>query len=487
MIPFLASLRSRLLISYLFVVTLSLLAAALALSYLLQGYRDQVALARLADMSVPIAFQARTMVRLGASPDEIVTYLSEQANDLNVRVLLVSRQGEVLQDTAGAGNLQGQTLNIPAPPLLDARRPQLGRYVPTKGQAMLYAILPVDTLLPRASPNGVAYLVLAQRDYLASTLRELASRLLLAGAVAMAAATLIAMLIARSLYGPIRHLIVASERMAHGDYSQRVPVEGPQEMADLALGFNSMAAEVEKSRQVLRDFVANVSHELKTPLTAIRGFVQALGDGTVTDEEGKTKALAIMDEETRRLQGLVAELLDLSRIEARQIAMARGPVSLADLVRHCTEIFALRAEEQGVALQTHIAEGTVAAGDADRLEQLLTNLLDNALKHTPRGGRISITAESAQPGLLALAVADSGPGIRENELPHVFERFYTSHGGTGGTGLGLAIAREIARAHGGDISVTSTRAVGSTFTVTLPAWADEERESPPSPSPALQS
>ncbi|MHB1132344.1 MAG: sensor histidine kinase [Chloroflexota bacterium] len=474
------SLRSRLVASYLLVVALGLAAAAVALLFLLQGYRDRLVLTRLADVAGPVA----VLVRQGESAESVAALLREQTEDAQVRVLLLDRLGRVVQDSAEGEPLRGQRLTAALPPLAEPRQAVAGRYEPAGERALLFVLVRVASLLPRVEAAGVAYVVVAQPEEVVPLLAQLFPRLLAAGAVAVLAAVLIGLLVARSLYRPIRRLTVASERMSRGDYDQRVAEEGPEELAELARSFNHMAAETQRSRQVLRDFVANVSHELKTPLTAIRGFVQALGDGTVSSAEERARALAVVDVEARRLQGLVAELLDLSRLEAGQVELARRPVRLSELVAHCREIFALRAEEQGVGLVPELVADPVVAGDADRLEQLLNNLLDNALKHAPRGGEVRLAVGVPAPGLATLAVSDNGPGIAAGELPHVFQRFYTSRGSAGGTGLGLAIAREIARAHGGDLGATSLPHQATTFTATLPLW--QEQSTAPAPSVSRQ-
>ena len=479
----LRTLRSRLVASYILVVVLGLLAAAVALFFLLQGYRDRLALLRLADVSVPVAVQVRTMARQGANPDDMVAALRDQADEVQVRVILLDRQGRVLQDTTTEGSLRGRAFEVDLPPLGGPQRLWGGRYNSPSGPSLLYTVLPVAALLPTPRPpdaGGLAYVVVAQPETIGPALAELAPVLLIAAGVAVLAAVLIGLLVTRSLYRPIRRLTAASEQMSRGDYGQRVPVQGAEELVDLALSFNRMASETQRSRQVLRDFVANVSHELKTPLTAIRGFVQALRDGTATDEEERARALGIIDGEARRLQGLVAQLLDLSRMEAGQVAMQRQPVLLVDLVRRCLDIFSLRAEGQDVRLAADVPADLAVVGDADRLEQLLNNLLDNALKHSASGQEITVKGGVASGGHATLAVIDAGSGIPAAELPFVFERFYSSRGSAGGTGLGLAIAREIARAHGGDISATSAPNVATTFIITLPLWREGASATPSS-------
>jgi two-component system sensor histidine kinase ResE len=245
-----------------------------------------------------------------------------------------------------------------------------------------------------------------------------------------------------------------------------------------------MTEAVHSSQQTLRDFLANVSHELKTPLTSIRGFSQALRDGTITEQEGQDRAARVIESESRRLLHLVEELLDLSRIESGQQSMKRAPVEVSELFAHCAEVFSLRARETGVNLEVESGDVPPVLGDFDRLEQVLGNLLDNSFRHTPTGGSVRLSARvssqrasAASDGWVELSVADPGEGIPPEELAQVFDRFHKGNAalpraqeGPGrGTGLGLAISREIVRAHGGEIHAESSPGAGTRFLVSLPA------------------
>jgi signal transduction histidine kinase len=261
------------------------------------------------------------------------------------------------------------------------------------------------------------------------------------------------------------------QAVARGDYRQRVPISGPQEVRALAGDVNTMADSVETSQRTLRDFLANVSHELKTPLTSIRGFSQAMLDGTLDTPDERARAVRVIDFESRRLLHLVGELLDLSRIQSGQQAMSIADVPSKEILSHVEDVFSIRAAEQDVTLTvTPPSPDEVIAVDFDRIEQVLGNLVDNALRHTPRGGNVTVGARSVDRGFVEFYVTDSGVGIAAADLAHVFDRFYRSVDETSGTGsgLGLTISREIVRAHGGEIHVESEPGAGTTFAFTLP-------------------
>ena len=230
-----------------------------------------------------------------------------------------------------------------------------------------------------------------------------------------------------------------------------------------------MAKQVKQAQQRLRYFVADVSHELRSPLTSIRGFAQAMLDGTTKDRNTRLRAAQVIEDESKRMIRQVDELLELSQMQSGQIQMAREPVDIKELLEHCQEIFTIRAEEKGLTLQIETEPLKLVIGDIDRLEQVFSNLLDNAFKHSSDGGEVKISARNTATNYVEATVADSGPGIPPEQLPYVFERFYQASGVRTDTGLDLAIAREIVLAHGGKIEVNSTPGEGAEFIITLPA------------------
>lgn len=245
-----------------------------------------------------------------------------------------------------------------------------------------------------------------------------------------------------------------------------------REVQELAIAFNEMVTQVQTSQQIQKEFLANVSHELKTPLTSIQGFAQAMLDGTVEDSESRDHAAKVIYEETDRLGRLVEDLLDLARLDAGQIEFDRHPVDLSILLQSIIDRMSLSAAEKSVQLERDLDGLAPMIGDGDRLAQVFTNLLDNAIKHTPEGGTVRLHGET-EAGWISIHVDDSGRGIPNEDLSHIFERFYqvdkARRGGKGrGVGLGLAISRQIVEAHGGRLVAQSAIGKGSRFTVQMP-------------------
>jgi two-component system sensor histidine kinase BaeS len=303
--------------------------------------------------------------------------------------------------------------------------------------------------------------------------KDLLPRLFLAGGVSFLASVIVASLLARSISKPLRQITAASEEMSHGRYDQQIPSYGGEEVGRLATAFNDMARQVSRSHRTLRDFIANASHELKTPLTSIQGFSQAMVDGALTTREDFSEAGRIINEEAVRMRGLVDDLLYLSQVEAGVAVLNLDPVDTEEMLRETRERFHRRAEQGDVRLVIEPAPTPPVKADARRLEQALANIVDNALRHTPRGGTVSMRS-SANNGHIELAVHNTGSYIAPEILPRVFERFYqvdpVRSRANGNTGLGMAITKEIIDAHGGTVTVASSPESGTEFVITLPSF-----------------
>jgi two-component system OmpR family sensor kinase len=284
--------------------------------------------------------------------------------------------------------------------------------------------------------------------------------LLFAALAGAALAATLSFLIARSIARPIRRVAAATRRLAADQHHEPLPQEGTSEVSSLAQAFNEMAHQLAVSREAERNFLLSVSHELKTPLTAIRGYAEGLADGAFEpDEAARTIAT-----EAGRLERLVRDLLDLARMNRSEFSVRHEPVDLAEVAREAVRRHEAAATQFEVALAA-TGEETWVDGDEDRLLQIASNLVENALRETPAGGRVTVSAAVGR-----LSVADTGPGIAAGDLPHAFERFYLyDKGGKDrpvGTGLGLAIVQQLARAMGGEVSVESSES-GTTFAVAL--------------------
>lgn len=293
-----------------------------------------------------------------------------------------------------------------------------------------------------------------------------------AGAIGLIISILLAWLISRWVAAPLQRMSKAALAVASGDFRQSVALEGPREVQDVANSFNVMVQQVRTSQQVQRDFLANVSHELKTPLTSIQGFAQAMLDGAVADDDSRNRAAQVIYDESDRLRRLVEDLLDLARLDAGQIEFVRQPVNVEALLKSVVDKLVLPAGEKNVELVDRVSDLPTMVGDGDRLAQVFMNLVDNAIKHTPEGGKVVVRGDTAS-GWISIHVDDSGAGIPSEDLSRIFERFYqvdkARSGGKGrGVGLGLAISRQIVEAHGGRIVAQSSVGKGSRFTVQLP-------------------
>jgi two-component system, OmpR family, sensor kinase len=321
-----------------------------------------------------------------------------------------------------------------------------------EGKRYLYSYRPIPS-------RGL--LLLRSESLRSSEWRPFLRDLLLAALVGVAFAAALSFFLARSIVRPIRRVAEATRALAADERQDPLPQEGTSELASLAQAFNEMTAQLAASRETERDFLLSVSHELKTPLTAIRGYAEGLADGAF----GADEAARTIGVEAGRLERLVRDLLDLARMNRSAFAVRSEPVDLAEVAREAVRRHHASGSEFGVELAA-AGEETWVTADADRLLQVASNLVENALRETPAGGRVTVTAG---PG--TLSVTDTGPGIPAEDIPHAFERFYlydkVGKDRPVGSGLGLAIVAQLARAMNGTVSVESAAGIGTTFLVEL--------------------
>jgi signal transduction histidine kinase len=295
---------------------------------------------------------------------------------------------------------------------------------------------------------------------------QLVWELALAFGIGIPVAGVLVVYFSRRIARPLEVLASAADEVAAGHYDVAVPERtGGSEVERLAARFDEMTTRLAESEQLSRNFLMSVSHELRTPLTAIRGHVSALREDVVDDEASRGRSLEVIAEEALRLERLVGDVLDLAKLDARRFALLREEVDMRALCERAYATFAEEARARGIEYDLELDGGAVLITDGDRVLQIVTNLIANALHWTPEGGRIDLGL-GAQNGEVTVAVADTGPGIPPDQVERIFRPFWSGDGG--GTGLGLTIARELALALGGRLELHSEPGRGSRFVLVLP-------------------
>jgi two-component system sensor histidine kinase BaeS len=430
------SLRSRLFLGIAGTVLVSLVVTVLAGALLTRRSLEHTAVNALERQVALIAAQ-RSSDRSRTAERALGEFL---ATDEQRLAILTPAQAELLLPDAGAERLRAGAVASGS--------------VDVRGTRFLYAA---------RRTRDEAIVLLRPASQLAADWRPFALGLGIAGLVGAGLAAVVALLHSRAVARPIARVSDASRALAAGGAPEPLPVTGPREASTLAASFNHLAAELQRTQEAERSFLLSVSHELKTPLTAIRGHAEALEDGVLEAAGAGT----VIHREARRLERLVGDLLDLARLRRRSFAVRSEPLDLGATAVTAFERHAPLARSFGVALHVMAEPDAVATGDPDRVLQALSNLVENALRSTPRGGSVRILAGPGR-----LEVVDDGPGIDAADLPHAFERFYlydrATDGRRVGTGLGLAIVAELAEAMGGAVEAQSEPGVGSRFTIVLP-------------------
>jgi signal transduction histidine kinase len=361
------------------------------------------------------------------------------------RFVMADLEGNVVADSTG--ELTGQQINA------ELSRP-FGAFL-IDGEPILAYLMPLQD-------NS---LETVEAQFVTSVNRSLLIAMVVGGLVAL----LLTLFLSSSIVGPVDALTRAARAMEKGDLSQRVPATASGEVGELARAFNAMADGLDRLEQLRRNMVTDVAHELRTPLSNVRGYLEALKDGVI---QPTPELIASLHEEALLLNRLVDDLQELSQAEAGQLSLVRQPVSLQPLVEKSVYLAEPNALAKGVTIRVDIpADLPCIDADAERISQVLGNLLTNAITGTPPGGQVEIRAKRVD-SQVQVSVCDTGVGIDPEHLPYVFERFYRADRSrtraTGGAGLGLAIVKQLVEAHGGRVGITSQVGAGTTVSFTTP-------------------
>jgi two-component system OmpR family sensor kinase len=452
------SLRSRLWLSYAFVITMALGIVAIVLFvFLLRNpFASREIQQRLRNATSQITATPQKFIDNPSSFEEITqTY--------NVRTLVFDSARQLVFDSSS---------NMP--PLSFPRRNLLGRNIQNardaNGEIWLYVSrrLSNDRILVIAAPRPHVPVLNIFTD-------ELLLPILQGGLIALLLSLVLAFALSRWVADPLQQVVMAARNYPSEEMKPISP-RGPREVQDLTRAFNSMVARVESSQKSQREFVADVSHELRTPLTSIQGFAQAILDDTADTPEARKQAAQIIYDESGRMHRMALDLLDLARLEAGTADLKMSPVDMNALLRNIFEKFTRQAQKAGVNLRLNLPNHLpTLVGDGDRLAQVFTNLVDNALKFTPANGEVTLSAANAG-AEMEISITDTGIGIPNEALPRLFDRFYQvdisrAGGERHGAGLGLSIVQETIQAHDGRISIRSEVGRGTTFVIHLPLAA----------------
>jgi len=454
-----SSLRSRLWLSYAMMIGANLfIIGTVLVIYLIRNpveYRQTLSQLRRFE-SVLLAEKTNLS---GFSLNDLQSVLTRYDGLYNVRVMILDNQRNILVDTQEENSATFSVKNI-----------RLFRFSPiirdTNNQAWLVSIKKISNRgwLVLAVPRPKVQILEVMRD-------EMLPPFTIAGIIALLISLLMAYGLTRWIANPLQKMLESVNQFPVNN-DNNLPLEGPREVKDLTRAFNQMTHRVQTSQKSQRDFVANVSHELKTPITSIQGFSQALLDGTADTPATQQQAASIIFNESERMHRLVVNLLDLARLDGGTADFQLTTVALKPLFQDLVDKLKPQIELAQVTFITSIPDLPDVVCDPDRISQVFTNLLDNSIKFSSPGGIITLQGSSSDQNV-EIIIKDSGKGILKEDLPHIFERFYQSDpsrkgGAQHGTGLGLAIAFEIVQAHNGKIEVYSKEGEGCTFIVHLP-------------------
>ncbi|GAB6098612.1 HAMP domain-containing sensor histidine kinase [Halanaerocella petrolearia] len=466
------TISSKLLVRFVVIILVTLFILGIALAYLFQDYYYDNKEQKFIQQGKKIANLVQSSLYKG-NYQQTVSFLKDSRRFFEGEVWVVNSKGLVLATTQGQ---KFQSLRLNNEEIKHVFR---GKIISKRSFSRYFEEPMLFTAVPIIFQNKVigAVFVYSPLAGLLATLSDLAWLLLYAALIAIILAFIISYTLSKRFSRPLKRMKEIAVSMAHGNFSERVEINTDDEIGQLASSFNYLAdkledtiASLQEKEQLQRRFVADVSHELRTPLTSIQGFVKALRDGVYESKEDQQEYYLIIFNEVKRLIRLVNDLLDLSRIELGQIKMEQKPLDLESIISGVVKNFEPNLKEKELNIDLELDQPPLVMADQDRIEQVLVNLIGNAVSFTPSGGEIRIYSQEDE-DQVQVFIEDNGPGIPEAESDEIWNRFHKVDKArtttSGGTGLGLSIVKEIIDKHNGQIWVESKEGVGSTFVFTL--------------------
>ena len=476
-VPFWASIRVKILLAFFVVVGVSFAVAATNLTGLVSNYMTEQRTREDSQAAESLAGVFGPMMQ-NAESSTLNSRLKESAESLDGRLMLLDESGKVQYDSFNA--LCGQRLAIPEVlrVLVLEEISAYGMYHPGRENVAAmsgepdaeYVAYGVHELLgPRGRIGALLYVSRVQG--MMDSLQAVRNQLISVFFVIALAALVLALILSRVLTTPIVNLSKTMRKMGKGDLSVRVPEKGSGELRQLAENYNLMASQLENLDKSRNQFVSNASHELKTPLATMKIMLETMIYQPDMPVEVRQDFMGDMNHEIDRLTGIITDLLTLTRMDNQRDAMKTEEIDLSMLTEETIRLLTPAAEKRNQHLESSVTPGLRMYGDRTKLNQILYNLIDNAMKYTQDDGRIQVTLKENGDRLI-WQISDNGVGIPREDQEHIFDRFYRVDKArsreTGGTGLGLSIVRQLVAMHGGQISVESEPGKGSCFTVTLP-------------------
>jgi signal transduction histidine kinase len=482
-------LKSKLVLSYLLVILGTVIVLSFAVSLALQNYFHNLQVEGIQSNANALAEQFAAYYRYNGSWNNIASAFSVAAAGPDMLEVTDNQGNQLLCKTPrdiSDNNCQNSTVTQSIQYALKTQNSSSGD-ITLQTIADQHTISSVYVSVPIVADTQTVGSVFVTQPLFTpeqTIFNQINQYIILAGLIVAVIAALCSYLFASGFVRPLKSLTVAAEQMKQHDYTERVPLPATQdEVGRLAQTFNEMADTIEEDvnelkhqDQMRRELIANIAHDLATPLTAIQGLSEALADDVISEPEARQETAQRIGREVQRLRRLVADVRQMTLIEARQIPLDLAPLDLHSLADETLIVIRPECEQTGISLKNEIPVHTPQVqADSDRITQVLLNLLDNARRHTTAGGSIRIVAQP-QNNVVQIAITDTGMGITPKDLPHIFERFYRADRSrasiTGGSGLGLSIVKAIITAHHGNIWAESKLGVGTSIIFTLPIIQD---------------